>query len=81
MAQINQVILTIDEVDEEVVVIAPTDRPCFHKSEGIAAVLKARLAINHLRMPDVEVMLASKVGVEVSIRDSTVFCAAVLNGL
>ncbi len=76
MAQIDQVILTIDEVDVEVIVIAPAYWPRFSITKPIAAVVEAILAAYHLRMTNVEMVLAAKVRMEIGIGDPTVLDAA-----
>lgn len=43
MPQVDQVVLTVDEVDVDVVAVGPVRRPCLRVGEPEAAVLEAAI--------------------------------------
>ncbi len=64
MCEIYEVIHAIYVDNVNVVVIAPARGPGLNHHEGVAAILKMRLAADDLRMADVERMFAAKVRTE-----------------
>jgi hypothetical protein len=68
--RIKQKIPALDEIDIAVVGVGPSSRPGLSDFESVPAVPKARMACHHSHVADSKVVLASKVGAKMFIRNS-----------
>src|SRR5579862_8751875 len=74
MREVDQVVLTVDKVDIEIVGVGPSNRPSFVKREPITAILETPV----IDMFDAKMMLASERRAEPIVRNSAVAAIGVL---
>jgi len=70
VARIKQKIPAPSEIDIAVVGVCPSSRPGLSDFEPVAAIREVRMACHHSHVADGKVVLASKVGAKMFIRDS-----------
>jgi len=70
IVRVVHVIAAIGVIDVAIVGVVPVGRPGINESKPIAAVLEARVSVDHNWVAHVEVVLTAKVGAETIIRDA-----------
>src|SRR5579863_10469490 len=72
IVRVIHVVAAVDVINVDVVGVVPADRPRFHESKPIAAILEARISADQNRVADAELVLTSKVGMETLVWNSAV---------